>query len=469
MTPNSEKKNSNSFIEAWSTTKRAFEEFLSVPVIIIACFLLLSVVTSFLDQSNISWIADFKAFMQQHIFTSSDATSSLLGAIAAGLITVSSFSISLLLIVVQQSAASMTTEVFDQFLRSRINQSIFGFFVGLSLYALIVLATVSDNFNPVIGGTFAFLLTVIALILLIVLVYSTINQMRPGVIIESVQRHIIAARKEQAVLLAVTRRTASFEGKITCAVHSERHGYIIGINKNILRKATDDISGATEIVYKVSIGEYLSVHDEFATVKGDTREDCEKIIRAVYAATEMDLLRRTSNDPGDAIEQIEMIAWTNVSTSKSNPFPGILGIRAIRNLLAQWHDVKIDTGKDVMPVVYNDYSADRLLDTLETLSVTSSESMQHQVFLEVVHTFVILFGRLEKQQQKRVEDIILRILSAMGDLVLTGPLDEKLTQLIKVLRLNAREATANAVEEAQHQLRKSIGKLNSRATRTGSQ
>lgn len=469
MTPNSEKKKSNSFIEAWSTTKRAFDEFLSVPLIIITGFLLLAVISSFLDQGNITWIADFRAFMQQHIFTSSDATRSLLGAIAAGLITLSSFSISLLLIVVQQSAASMTTEVFDQFLRSRINQCIFGFFVGLSLYALIVLATVSDKLNPVIGGTIAFLLTVIALILLIILVYSTINQMRPSVIIESVQRHIIASRKEQAALLAVTRRHAEFEGKISCAVHSERHGYIIAIHKNILRIATDEISGKTEIVYKVSIGDYLSVHDEFATVKADNRDDCEKMIRAVYAATEMDLQRRTSNDPGDGIEQIEMISWTNVSTSKSNPFPGILGIRAIRNLLTQWHDVEIDTDKEVMPVVYNDYSADRLLNTLETLAVTSSESMQHQVFLEVVHTFVIIFDRLEAQQQKRVEDIILRILSAMGDLVLTGPLDQELTQLIKVLRSNAREATANAVEYAQLQLRKSIGKLNSRATRTGSQ
>src|SRR6185312_12168648 len=117
----------------------------------------------------------------------------------------------LLLVVVQQSAASMTTQVFDQFLRSRNNQLIFGFFVGLALFSLIILSTVSSPFNPVTGATLALFLTFIALFLLIILVYTTINEMRPPVIIESIHKHILNARERQARLINRTRRMSSFD------------------------------------------------------------------------------------------------------------------------------------------------------------------------------------------------------------------------------------------------------------------
>jgi hypothetical protein len=90
-------------------------------------------------------------------------------------------STTLLLLIVQQSASTMTTQVFDQFLRRRSNQMYFGFFVGLAVYTLITLATVDEPFNPVFAATLAFVLTVIALFLLIVLFYATIHQKRPPV------------------------------------------------------------------------------------------------------------------------------------------------------------------------------------------------------------------------------------------------------------------------------------------------
>jgi hypothetical protein len=52
-------------------------------------------------------------------------------------------------VALQQSAGAMTSEVFDQFLRRRINQVYFGVFVGLALDALLTLASVSDDFNSV--------------------------------------------------------------------------------------------------------------------------------------------------------------------------------------------------------------------------------------------------------------------------------------------------------------------------------
>jgi uncharacterized membrane protein len=90
--------------------------------------------------------------LQTRIFADAKATSDLLGTIASSIITVTSITISVLLLAVQQAAGSLTHQVFDQFLRRRQNQFHFGFFVGLALYTLVTLATVGESFNPVLGA-----------------------------------------------------------------------------------------------------------------------------------------------------------------------------------------------------------------------------------------------------------------------------------------------------------------------------
>ena len=64
-------------------------------------------------------------------------------------------------------------------------------------------------------------------------------------------------------------------------------------------------------------------------------------------------------------------------------------------------------------MVYTDNVFSRLMDAFETLAVVASESMQHQSFAEVIHTLAVMFDRLPPDQQRRAEDIILRIISAL--------------------------------------------------------
>ena len=149
-----------------------------------------------------------------------------------GLMTVASITISLLLLALQQSAANMTTQILDQFLRRRINQAYFGFFVGLALYSLVTLtlATVDKPFNPIFGATLAFLLTVVALYLLIILLYTTINQMRPVQVMEAIHDHVLAARERQLVLVRKTRRKPSGDGSVTVPVKVAEEGFVTRID-----------------------------------------------------------------------------------------------------------------------------------------------------------------------------------------------------------------------------------------------
>lgn len=449
------------------TIRLAFVEFLTIPTCIIIGFLLLAAGLSALDRSEIAWLESIRDALKFHIFADASATSSLLGTISSGIITVTSITISLLLLALQQSASSLTYQVSDQFLRRPLNQFYFGFFVGLALYALATLATVNEPFNPVFGATIALLLTAVALYLLILLLYTTINQMRPVVIIESIHDRTLTARQHQLHLIRKTRRTSCYDGAASLLVTATSHGSVTGIDIDAIAAVVKDLRGEVEIVLLVSIGSYVAFQDAIAEVKAPTSQAALRVKNCIQDAVRLEVQRDIDTDPVYGIEQLATIAWTSISTSKSNPFPGLLTIHSLRNLLARWSiEQDKDSDEQPVPVVYTDNVLARLMDAFESLAVVSSESMQHQIFTEVVHTFAVMFDRLPPEQQQRTESIVLRIISALGDHVLTVELDAALSTLVCTLRSSARFETADAVQVAQNKFRLSIGKLHSRSTRS---
>ena len=111
--------------------------------------------------------------------------------------------------------------MFDQFLRRRSNQLYFGVFIGLALYALLVLASITPSHHPVYGVALAGVLTVAALYMLILLIYTTIDQSRPVVILRTIHDHTLVARERQLRLVQGTRRTPRLHGSPAARVLAE--------------------------------------------------------------------------------------------------------------------------------------------------------------------------------------------------------------------------------------------------------
>ena len=439
---------------------------MTLPTSIILGFLLLAAGSYALERTEIAWLEPTRRVLRAYVFADAKATSDLLSTIAGGLITITSITFSLLL-AVQQSAASMTSKVFDKFLRRWHNQASFGFFIGLALYTLVVLATVDEPFNPLYGASLAVLLTVIALFLLILLLYTTINQIRPVEIIEAIHDYTLAARARQQVLLRKTRRTPCYNGPVRAPIRAPRHGFVTRIDVHTLGAATEAARGEVEVVLWVSIGPYAAFQDVIAEVRAQTLAEAMSLGDAVRGAIRFERQRDLGVDPAYGIEQLEMIAWTSFSTSKSNPAPGLLTIRALRDVLARWSNRDEGASDErPVPVVYTDNAFARLMGAFESLAVVSSESLQHQNFTEVVHTFAVMFDRLPWDQQPRAEDLIRRILSSLGEHVLTAELNAARSASVATLTTSARFETATAVQVAQDRLGRSVGKLSSRSTRS---
>ena len=430
---------------------------------IIVAFLALAFSTYLLDSLRIGFLLPFRDLLKSHVFANSEATSGLLEAIAAGIITLTSITISLLLVAVQQSAGSMTGQVFDQFLRRRSNQIYFGFFVGLALFSLITLATVNEPFNPVFGASVAFCGTVAALYLLLLLLYTTIHQMRSDEIIDAIHGHILHARERQVEFIRKTKPESAYTGGAEVPVVSEGHGYVTRVNLDLISNMLD--GAEAEIVLMVSIGDFVAYRDTVAAVRGVSQQAVEEIAESVSKAIELERERDIAHDPAYGIIQLQTIAWTSISTSKSNPAPGLSVIRSLRDVLSRWSEESFPEVDERLAVVYRDNTFDVLLDTFETLAVVASESMQHQNFTEIMRTFIVAFDRIPEYRLARVEDLILRALSVLGEFALTRELENALWDLQAVLERAGRNGTVKAVEAARERMSVTIGKLGSRATR----
>lgn len=449
--------------------RRAFSEFLAIPTAIIVGFLLLAVAAYAIERVAVGWLPSLRGLIQTVAFESPEATSSLLSEIAGGLITVTSITFSLLLLAVQQTASSYTSVVFDQFLQRKLNQAFFGFFIGLALYALVVLATVKPEFNPVLGASLATVLMVVALFLLILLIYDTIDQMRPAVIVDRIHDHVLDARRRSLAMIRRTRRQPRLAGVAGTTVATREDGFVTDIDIDALETAIGRAGGEVEVELLVVIGSYVTFGDPLAEVRPLDRGRPD-LAEAVQRAIEIARMRELARDPAYGIEQLASIGWSTISTSKQNPAAGRLAILALRDLLARWSRGD-DEGEEPTPptavvsVVYRDDVLASLVGALESMGVVASESMQHQNFAEVVRAFAATFGDLEPDDRRRVEDAIARLLSALGDLVLTADLAAALDGLTEALDRAGSTGTAAAVRRAQERLARSVGELNSRATR----
>lgn len=456
----------------WETIRRAFVEFLTIPTVVIVGFLLLAAVMFALDEARITSKGPASNVMWGGLFSDPQATRDFLGVIAASIITVTSITLSLLLIAVQQGAASLTSLVFDQFLRRRANQLYFGFFIGLALYSLVVLTSITPSHQPIYGVAVAGVMAVAALYMLIILIYTTIDQMRPVVIIKSIHDHTLLARACQRDLLRSTRRSPRLEGVASVRVAADRSGFMVRLDAAAIVEAVADTG--TEVVILVSIGGYVSFGDAIAEIRMAQEHDLSTLGPVIRNALALEEQRDLDTDPAYGIEQLATIGWTSISTAKSNPGPGLLTIWNLRDLLARWlqTDAAFGAGAETdadpaAAVVYSDNLPEQVMRAFESLAVVASESMQHQSTAEIYLTFAGSFHRLPPQLQQQADDLLLRSLSGLGEHILTSELEAALSALIDALAEAGRPQCATAIAAARHQLGQSIGRLNSRSTRTG--
>ncbi|HEX3002725.1 MAG TPA: DUF2254 family protein [Angustibacter sp.] len=361
----------------WLLVRRAFREFAMVPSIVVGCFLLLAVVSVLADETHVPVLDAVRSAVNNVI--GGKSASPALQAISTGLLTVTSITFSVLLLAAQQTASNLSPVVFDQFVRRRINQVLLGFFVGLCLFAYLVTAAQTGT-PPVVGAAIATLLTVVAMVLLLVLIYVTIDQMRPANVLRQIHRQTLHARALQAELRRCTLREPRGHGKVTARYRADQTGYVTGIDLEALARALERAPRA-EIRLNLTLGQAVTYGDVIATAHDDDEGTARSLADDVRAAIFLDQWRDISRDATTGVSEISNIAWTSGSTAKQSPQVARQGLDVLKDLIARSFDEDDGQGADEatepLSVVYPDTYCVELLDAVYAQLVVAHESHQH--------------------------------------------------------------------------------------------
>ncbi len=451
---------------------RALQEFLAVPLAVTVGFIVLTAIVYWADSAwshgrtpdGFGWLGE--------LLGDSSSLASLLGTVASSIITVTSITFSLLLIAIQQGSSSMTAQVIDQFLMRVSNQLYFGYFIGLSVFVLLSLVTASSIHRPVFGTSLIILLTIVALCLIVVLIYNTIDQMRPRQVIRAIHEHVLKAREREAAWLSASRRQPRGEWPIVGTLRATEPGHIVsldvaGLQDRLRTEGFEDL----ELQIHAPVGEFMAFGDPLATLRAPTSRDLgpdalERIRTALLDASAVDAARDLRTDPAYGIEQLKIIAWTSVSTAKSNPYPGYTVIQSLRDILARWGQQGGELAGDPRSmIVLGDAAPGRAMAALEELVVVASESMQPQTLTSALETLDILLETVPPAWRPRLAELARRSLSSLGEHVLTHDLERALAHLAQTLEATGSAAVAAEIRTATDILSGSNGTLNSRSTR----
>lgn len=391
---------------------RRFESlasFLAIPLAVVAMFLALAAGTYFVDESLSKKMVSSSSVLGflKNLFGDRESTRSLLATIASAIITVTSITFSLLLVAVQQAAGSFGNQILQQFRNRRSNQFYFGFFVGLSLYTLVTLAAIRSVHLPLFGALISIVMTIVALLLILVLIYTTIEQMRGENVIDAIAGNVRRARSRELDLLDRTRRTPTPDLPIRAVYYSSEAGSVMSIDRCALEDAMERCAPEAELVLCATDGVFVGHGDRIAELRcpapvGQAKSDSigETVDKAFDFGSDPGL----GDSPQVGISQLATIAWNNTSTAVSNPHPPMLICRIIREIVWDWTD---STGEDPgSRIVYPDLSLRSALGLLEAMTVASAESRQPQTLAEIYLAYSALLPKLGERMRARVEEAI---------------------------------------------------------------
>jgi hypothetical protein len=297
--------------------------------------------------------------------------------------------------------------VFDQFLRRRGNQAFVGFFVGLVLFAYVVMAAVRQDTPPILGAALATVMTVVALFILLGLVFSTIDQMRPTSVVRAIRQGAIEARTREAALVRRTRRTPVCPHPTRAAHRAGSTGYLVGLELRALEEALAGVEEA-EVVLHVTIGDHVSYGQLVAEVRAPDAELARAVAGRLGGALRIGTHRHLGADATTGVDELANIAWTSGSTAKQNPETAREAVRALHDLAMRWllDDPAGDgDGGPALPVVYRDNDVRRILDALFDQLVAAHESHQHMVAATVLDGYRMLLGAAPGLRDRLVSDV----------------------------------------------------------------
>lgn len=169
------------------------------PAVIAIGFLLLSFIMIEIDFSD--WGKNIKTSLKWLSLKDADTARSIISTIAGAILSLTVFSFSMVMIVLNQAASQMSNRVLSSMITNRFQQIVLGFYIGTIVYALFLLSTIRDIDSgisvPALSIYLLIFLTVIDIFLFIYFLEYVTQTVKYETIINRVKDKTLDSMKEK--------------------------------------------------------------------------------------------------------------------------------------------------------------------------------------------------------------------------------------------------------------------------------
>lgn len=303
-------------------------------------FLLFAVLSMSIEYTDI--VQEIKKFLAVVLVDSEENARTILSTLAGSIISLTVFSFSMVMIVLNSASASLSPRVVPGLITRKSHQMVLGFYLGSIIYSIIMLINIKqldDNTVaiPALGVLFALIFGLISLALFVYFIHSISKAIQVDNVLNDLFKHTknviqqIITRQQQDKI----ERFPDFEQWYPIGSHTE--GYFKGVHSDKL----------CAILAEQNIELYIVVNQGYFTVKGypflkcnhDLSQDpelLEKLLNCFifyieeyisdhyrYGLTQISEIAVKAmspgiNDPGTAVKAIDMLSILLIERLKIN-------------------------------------------------------------------------------------------------------------------------------------------------------
>lgn len=299
------------------------------PAIIAIGFLVLSVLMLQFDYSEMG--KHIKSSQSWLTLKDANTARSILSTIAGGIISLTVFSFSMVMIVLNQAASQMSNRMLESMIGNRFQQFILGVYIGSIVYALFLLSNIRDInsgiYIPALSIYLLLLLTVIDIFIFIYFLHYVTQSVKFETIIERVHKRTLNSLHRICLkqLPADTEIPDSTPQKISLP-HSS---YFQGFNKKELVKFANKHDCVIHFLYPA--GTFLLKEIpllDFYSHKELSEGETEQIMTMIdsYNGQPIDI------NPYYGFHQLAEVAIKALSPGINDPETAVLSLHAITDL-----------------------------------------------------------------------------------------------------------------------------------------
>ncbi|MEO6901857.1 MAG: DUF2254 family protein [Bacteroidia bacterium] len=263
------------------TTHKLFSSIGFYPALIALSFLVLSWLSISFDFSESGM--NFKSQLKWISLNDATTARSIISAITAGIISLTVFSFTMVMIVLNQTASQMSNRILDQLIGGRFQQVVLGIYIGTILYALFLLSTIRDIDSgiriPALSTYLLILLTILNLFLFIYFLHFITQSVKYAVIIKKItdETQEILNKERPLLIPPALANTFNFEYKL----EAKNSGIYQGFSKHILINICDQLNCTIFLIYKP--GTFILKGTPIALIdKPFMDEKKDELINAIY-------------------------------------------------------------------------------------------------------------------------------------------------------------------------------------------